>query len=195
MNQYDTCQMVPCLLGIDRMWWIYLWIIFMEELLYGCNFPRRVNICQEAKHKVLWTVVITACCAITLAPEGAVWSRYTFLRYNGQLLYVLLHNGFCLPPQSWCFTIPLAGSGAWLVAHRAEQRKQFKALLCAKPRTFEEIRQERRRAEKNGTAIILPPTMSLEETEEEVAPTKVLDGFFLVCWYLRLRFKESLLGF
>ena len=77
--------------------------------------------------------------------------------------------------------ISLTGSGAWLVEHRAEQRKQFKALLCAKPRTFEEIRQERKKAEKNGTSIVLPPTLDMEEMEEEEVITgKVLDGFFLV---------------
>ena len=70
----------------------------------------------------------------------------------------------------------LAG-GAWLVAHTAEQRRRFKAVLCTKPvRTFSQIREERKRAEKTGSSII-PPTQDGYSDEEEEKP---LDGFFLV---------------
>ena len=62
------------------------------------------------------------------------------------------------------------------MAQRAEQRRRFKAVLCNKPRDFEAIRQERKRSEKEGTAII-PPALYTEETEDDI---KVLDGFFLV---------------
>ena len=67
------------------------------------------------------------------------------------------------------------GAGAWLLAARAEQRRRFKAVICAKPRDFDLIRQERRRAEKEGTAIV-PPIV--DDSEED--DTKPLDGFFLV---------------
>ena len=64
------------------------------------------------------------------------------------------------------------GAGAWLVAARAEQRRRFKAVICAKPRDFETIRQERKRAEKDGTAIIPPAGFDEFETEED---TKILE--------------------
>jgi len=70
----------------------------------------------------------------------------------------------------------LQGAGAWLVAARAEQRRRFKAVICAKPRDFESIRDERKRSDKEGTAIV-PPAMLDEEDDED---TKLLDGFFLV---------------
>ena len=81
-------------------------------------------------------------------------------------------------------TFGYIGAGAWLVAARAEQRRRFKAVICAKPRDFETIRQERKRAEKDGTAIIPPAGFDEYETEED---TKILDGFFLVgtCYSFR----------
>ena len=63
------------------------------------------------------------------------------------------------------------------MAARAEQRRRFKAVICAKPRDYETIRQERKRAEKEGTAIVPPAVLDEEDAEED---TKVLDGFFLV---------------
>ena len=72
----------------------------------------------------------------------------------------------------------ILGGGAWMTAQRAEQRRRFKAVLCSKPRSYDQIKEERRRAEKDGTAII-PPAFELEEDDED--ETTVLDGFFLVC--------------
>lgn len=74
-------------------------------------------------------------------------------------------NFFCL----------LTDSGAWVVAQRAEQRRRFKAVLCTKPRDFHYIREERKRAEREGTAIV--PPKEYGDEDDEVA---VLDGFFLV---------------
>ena len=71
--------------------------------------------------------------------------------------------------------IPAVG-GAWLVAHAVEQRRRFKAVLCTKPtRTFSQIREERKRAEKTGSNIV-PLTVGGYSDDEE----KSLDGFFLV---------------
>lgn len=68
-------------------------------------------------------------------------------------------------------------TGAWLVAQRVEQRRRFKAVLCAKPRTFDDIRKERKQSDKAGTTII-PPASPLGEKEED--DSAILDGFFLV---------------
>jgi hypothetical protein len=70
-----------------------------------------------------------------------------------------------------------SGSGAWLVAHRAEQRRHFKVVLCSKPRTFDEIRNQRRKAEKDGTPIVLPPPSQDKDDSDD---GNTLDGFFLV---------------
>ena len=68
--------------------------------------------------------------------------------------------------------------GAWLVAHTAEQRRRFKAVLCTKPaRTFSKIREERKRAEKVGRNIVASTQIGSSDEEEE---EKILDGFFLV---------------
>lgn len=64
-----------------------------------------------------------------------------------------------------------------MVAHRAEQRRRFKAVICSRPKTYNTIKHERRKAElvKKG---IVDDTMLKEElgTDEDA----VLDGFFLV---------------
>ena len=63
------------------------------------------------------------------------------------------------------------------MAHAVEQRRRFKAVLCTKPtRTFSQIREERKRAEKTGSNIV-PPTVGGYSDEDE---EKSLDGFFLV---------------
>ncbi|XP_060073090.1 X-ray radiation resistance-associated protein 1-like [Ylistrum balloti] len=69
------------------------------------------------------------------------------------------------------------GSGAWLIAQRAEQRRRFKAVLCTKPRTYSRIKGERKRAEKQGTALA---TQSFIDDDEDVEEAPVLDGFFLM---------------
>ena len=70
------------------------------------------------------------------------------------------------------------GDGAWLVAHRAEQRRRFKAILCTKPKTYARIKEERKKAERQGTTIMDQNVDEEEDEEEKEAP--VLDGFFLV---------------
>ena len=85
-----------------------------------------------------------------------------------QLLRLNIHN-----------FLPLIGSGAWLVAHKAEQRRRFKAVLCTKPRDYQQIREERKKSEKDGTAIVPPPSGFVEDDEED-DEGKILDGFFLV---------------
>lgn len=65
------------------------------------------------------------------------------------------------------------GEGAWLEAHRAEQRRQFKAVVCAKPpRTYSRLRHERITAERQADD-------SPELLDPEI-PGKILDGFFLM---------------
>ena len=65
------------------------------------------------------------------------------------------------------------------MSHQAEQRRRFKAVLCTKPRTFDQIREERKRSERTGQPFIAPE-MELEDVEDE-EDDRVLDGFFLVC--------------
>ena len=63
------------------------------------------------------------------------------------------------------------------MAHRAEQRRRFKAVLCAKPRTYSRIREERKRAEDQGIRMT---ASQFEEEEEKDTDQPVLDGYFLV---------------
>ena len=64
-----------------------------------------------------------------------------------------------------------------MVAHKAEQRRRFKAVLCAKPRTYSRIREERKRAEDQGIRMT---ASQFEEEEEKDVDQPVLDGYFLV---------------
>lgn len=66
------------------------------------------------------------------------------------------------------------------MAQRAEQRKRFKAILCTKPKTYARIKEERRRAEKQGTTIAEQFQNAEEQEKEEEREIPVLDGFFLV---------------
>ncbi|XP_046374524.2 X-ray radiation resistance-associated protein 1-like [Haliotis rufescens] len=83
----------------------------------------------------------------------------------------------CFPVRS-IFGHGYDGGGAWLIAHRAEQRRRFKAVLCTKPRTYSRIREERKKTERLGTTLDGQKFDEDEEEEEEEAPT--LDGFFLM---------------
>lgn len=74
-----------------------------------------------------------------------------------------------------------------MVAQKAEQRRRFKAVLCTKPRDFDSIRAERKRSEKEGTAII-PPIDYGEENDDEI---KLLDGFFLVTVFIIFIFQQA----
>ncbi|KAL8600018.1 hypothetical protein ACOMHN_057787 [Nucella lapillus] len=71
------------------------------------------------------------------------------------------------------------GDGAWFMAHRAEQRRRFKAVLCAKPRTYSRIREERKRAEGQGVRLTAGQFEDENEGEEKT-DTPVLDGYFLM---------------
>lgn len=62
------------------------------------------------------------------------------------------------------------------MAHRAEQRRRFKAILCTKPKTFSQIREERKRTEKEKRVT----NRDVEHLEDEEKDDSVLDGFFLV---------------
>ena len=73
--------------------------------------------------------------------------------------------------------ILLFPGGAWLVAHAAEQRRRFKAVLCTKPaRTFSQIRGERIKAERTRNNTGLPMQVDSSDGNDD----KALDGFFLV---------------
>lgn len=68
------------------------------------------------------------------------------------------------------------GEGAWLEAHRAEQRKRFKAVVCAKPpRTYSRLKQERLALERN-----IDGSADEEDNIEPDSERKLLDGFFLM---------------
>ncbi|XP_076453924.1 X-ray radiation resistance-associated protein 1-like [Babylonia areolata] len=69
------------------------------------------------------------------------------------------------------------GDGAWFVAHRAEQRRRFKAVLCTKPRTYSRIREERKRAEEQGVRLTAG---QFQDDSDEKSDTPVLDGYFLM---------------
>ncbi|XP_064615202.1 X-ray radiation resistance-associated protein 1-like [Liolophura sinensis] len=68
-------------------------------------------------------------------------------------------------------------AGAWLVAHRAEQRRRFKAILCTRPKTFSQIREERKKTERENRRVT---NRNGKHPEDEQTDDFVLDGFFLL---------------
>lgn len=68
----------------------------------------------------------------------------------------------------------LVAGGAWLVAQRAEQRRRFKAVLCAKPKDYARVHADRIKGTKQSS------DGNEQEEEEEEGETNILDGFFLV---------------
>jgi len=86
----------------------------------------------------------------------------------------MMHN------MAGSFTIPvlcllqcLIGAEAWLQAYNAEQQRYLKSVVYSKPQTFEDIRNRRIKAEKDGTSIRLQENADSDDG-------RVLDGFFLV---------------
>ncbi|XP_002738623.1 X-ray radiation resistance-associated protein 1-like [Saccoglossus kowalevskii] len=69
--------------------------------------------------------------------------------------------------------------GAWLVSHRAEQRRRFKAILCTKPKTYDDLKQERKQQEKEARARARASASSTVAGEDDETPG-LLDGFFLL---------------
>ena len=69
-----------------------------------------------------------------------------------------------------------------MIAQHAEQRRRFKAVLCAKPRTYARIKEERKKSELQGTKLESHKfDEGYDQEEEEVDDEeKILDGFFLV---------------
>ena len=66
------------------------------------------------------------------------------------------------------------------MAHKAEQRRRFKAVLCAKPLTYNDIHEYRQRGEKAGDAGSVPPPTVKDEPHDVDDRENTLDGFFLV---------------
>lgn len=62
---------------------------------------------------------------------------------------------------------------------RAEQRRRFKAVLCTKPKTYAQIKEERKRCDREGTSFNPAEIQNLDEDEEQ-PESPALDGFFLV---------------
>ncbi|CAG2241615.1 X-ray radiation resistance-associated protein 1 [Mytilus edulis] len=71
-------------------------------------------------------------------------------------------------------------SGAWLFEQKAEQRRRFKAVLCTKPKTYAQIKEERKRSDREGTSFNPAEIPNLDEDEEEQLEAPALDGFFLM---------------
>ena len=71
------------------------------------------------------------------------------------------------------FVFLITDAGAWLLEYDAEQHGHLKVGLHSKPQTFEDIRNRRIKAEKDGTSIKMQHSLVTGED-------KVLDGFFLV---------------
>lgn len=81
-------------------------------------------------------------------------------------------------------------SGAWLYEQRAEQRRRFKAVLCAKPKTYAQIKEERKRCDREGTSFNPAEIQNIEEDEEQ-PESPALDGFFLVSVLEHVYYKWS----
>ena len=63
------------------------------------------------------------------------------------------------------------------MAHNADERNRIEAILRSKPLTFEQVKELRRKAEKNGTPIVLP---GANDAAVDAEGDLLLDGFFLV---------------
>ncbi|CAC5372085.1 X-ray radiation resistance-associated protein 1 [Mytilus coruscus] len=85
----------------------------------------------------------------------------------------------CFPVRS-LVRHPEDVSGAWLFEQKAEQRRRFKAVLCTKPKTYAQIKEERKRSDREGTSFNPAEIPNLDEDEEEQQEAPALDGFFLM---------------
>ena len=66
-------------------------------------------------------------------------------------------------------------------------------MLCAKPRTYARIKEERKKSEIQGTKLTAHKFDEEFDNEEEVENAdeeKILDGFFLVCYFSLLKCKK-----
>ncbi|XP_033097416.1 X-ray radiation resistance-associated protein 1-like [Anneissia japonica] len=82
--------------------------------------------------------------------------------------------GNCFPVRTILKGVDEA-SGAWYVAHKADQRRTFQALLCPQPKTYEQIKKERKEKELKEKRKGSPQTVS-----EDGVTDGLLDGFFLM---------------
>ena len=112
-----------------------------------------------------------ALCGVAYSPDALSARRWGMASGASCLLCVVL-------PTALMLSLP--GGGAWLVEHRVEQRKRFKALLCSKPRTFDDIRKERNKADREGTIFAPHPRVVFDEEDGKEDDYRCLDGFFLV---------------
>ncbi|XP_022098597.1 X-ray radiation resistance-associated protein 1-like isoform X2 [Acanthaster planci] len=71
-------------------------------------------------------------------------------------------------------------AGAWMVAQRAEQRRHFKAVLCAKPKTYAQLKHERKERDKEEKRKRQPPSSPDVYAEADTTTPGLLDGFFLL---------------
>ena len=75
------------------------------------------------------------------------------------------------------------------MAQKAEQRRHFKAVLCAKPKTYAQIKHERKEKEKEERRKKNPPS-TLDDFRADNSTSGMLDGFFLVRCRLSLIVKK-----
>lgn len=68
----------------------------------------------------------------------------------------------------------LAASGAWVLAHDDEQKRRFKAVLCAKHKTYSQIKEQRKKSELKST------NKSEDNNENTIVKVDILDQHFLV---------------
>ena len=83
----------------------------------------------------------------------------------------------------FCFSGVQPVGGSWLVAQKAEERSQelrFKAVLCAKPRTYSSLKEERRQGVNQAPPVTFPAPSHNDGDSEY----KLLDGFYLVSIHL-----------
>ncbi|XP_038050347.1 X-ray radiation resistance-associated protein 1-like [Patiria miniata] len=71
-------------------------------------------------------------------------------------------------------------AGAWMVAQKAEQRRHFKAVLCAKPKTYSQLKHERKEKEKEERRRRQPPSSPDAFVEANTTTPGLMDGFFLL---------------
>ena len=111
-------------------------------------------------------------------------------------LRTLLHDLYIVYWVRLLFLIFSSTGGAWLVAQRAEQKRHFQAVLSVKPKTYAQIKAERRQKEKaealkkaaaaaaKESHGVQPPPGSAGTAVTAVVEGSVteglLDGFFLV---------------
>ncbi|CAG5120232.1 unnamed protein product, partial [Candidula unifasciata] len=84
----------------------------------------------------------------------------------------------CFPARYRFGRTSSEASGAWVLAHEDEQKRRFKAVLCAKHRTYSQIKEQRKNSELEAPKLA---TDKLDDSSKKVdTSVDILDKHFLM---------------